>query len=91
MSKKSNGESGAFNPEENPVNDPIASLSGAFADEEDAPANPPAEPSEPAEPHGGAPALPEGGGEAEGPEEGEEGGQNADEGEDRLPTASKSG
>ena len=84
MSKKSNGESGAFNPEENPVNDPIASLSGAFADEEDAPANPPAEPSEPAEPHGGAPALPEGGGEAEGPEEGEEGGQNADEGEDRL-------
>lgn len=84
MSKKSNGESGAFNPEENPVNDPIASLSGAFADAEDASANPPAEPSEPAEPHGGAPALPEGGGEAEGPEEGEEGGQNADEGEDRL-------
>lgn len=84
MSKKSNGESGAFNPEENPVNDPIASLSGAFADEEDAPANPPAEPSESAELNGGASAPPEGGGEAEGPEGGEEGGQNADEGEDRL-------
>lgn len=84
MNKNDNGESGAPNPEANPVNDPIASLSGAFADEEDASSNPPAEPSEPAEPHGGAPALPEGGGEAEVPEGGEEGGQNADEGEDRL-------
>lgn len=87
MNKNDNGESGAPNPEVNPVNDPMASLIAAFADAEDAPANPPVGPSEPAEPHGGAPAIPEGGGETEGSGEGEEGeggGQNADEGEERL-------